>query len=325
MYGNMNTMNFLGINDIQQTVNRAPRLQTRQNTPESDPVFEASLKAAIVASNETNSNATPQPDQTIPGAIQDANAFSLSRIFKDSVIKSMTGYPKTEENNGVMDTASQNNDDSSVIGTENTNPTDIVSDIIGEQNSTPSRSISDVVFSTANANKDLLNKINSANTIAERTQLAGQLRDEIVTALQNAGYTAEAANKTDKITVNGTMYDVIKASKGLGREAKVQLLEVNPETATVSDRSNGEAEAIFKAGEAGINLLRQLSTSHNVSERRHLAAQAQHLMVEHLNANGYTASAGSSPDKITINGTTYDFIRGLNSPGKMAQFQALKV
>ncbi|MCP5103758.1 MAG: hypothetical protein GY950_10290 [bacterium] len=188
----------------------------------------------------------------------------------------------------------------------------------------PTASIADVVFSTGSAHTELLSKINNSDTIAERLSNSAELRDKIVLALNGAGYTANALDSADKISVNGQIYDVIKASKGLGRNAKVQLLEVTEGSGTTNS-GGGAAEAIFKAGESGIGLLRQISASFNGTERKNLAAQIQQMMVDNLNANGYTASTHDSPDKIIINGETYDYIQGLNAVGQQAQFQAMKV
>jgi hypothetical protein len=189
----------------------------------------------------------------------------------------------------------------------------------------PLASIADVVFATGNAHTDLLSKINNANTIDERLGYVKELRDKIIQALNSAGYTAATTSNdsADKISVDGKIYDVVRASKGLGRNAKVQLLEVKEGAGTAS--GSGVVDAIFKAGEQGIGLLRQISTSFNGTERRNLAAQIQQMMADYLNANGYTAETHNSPDKIIINGVTYDYIQGLNAVGQQAQFQALKV
>jgi hypothetical protein len=178
----------------------------------------------------------------------------------------------------------------------------------------------DVVYVTGHANSDLLGKINSSSTLEERLGYVTQLRDKIITALRDAGHTAHDIGKPDKISINGTLYDVVRASKGLGMEAKVHFLEVPPATA-----STDMAEAIFAAGEKGIELLLKISGSSDPAQRRQWATQFRDQVVQQLNANGYTASAGKSPDKIIVNGVTYDIIRNLNATGSAVRFQARKV
>lgn len=197
---------------------------------------------------------------------------------------------------------------------------DSLSRIFMDSVSTSNLSPMEVVYATGHANNDLLDKINSSVTLAERLGYVTQLRDKIITALRDAGHTAYDIGKPDKISINGTLYDVVRASKGLGMEAKVQFLEVPPVTA-----STQMAEAIFAAGEKGMELLLKISGSSDRTQRRQWATQFRDQVVQQLNANGYTASAGNSPDKIIVNGVTYDIIRNLNAVGSAVRFQAMKV
>lgn len=331
MLGNMTALNLLGINNAEATLERSQRLLGTQTDTGPDPVFAASLKAALAASREH-----PMPQQTDSPDAGNSNGvrsivsetLSLVELYKKSMIQGLgddSSESDMESNNASA--VFSDDDNSDPISSDIPKPSEIIAAAEPDPipTSTPVESISSVVFATGDANMDLVNKISNASTMEERLGYATELRDKIVTALKSAGYNAEAANKTDKLSVDGQIYDVIKASKGLGRDSRVQLLKVDGNSASIADAGNSTAEAIFKAGETGINLLRRISTSHNVSERRHLAAQIQHLMVENLNANGYNASIGGSPDKIVVDGVTYDVIQGLNSAGSRAQFQAIKV
>jgi hypothetical protein len=240
---------------------------------------------------------------------------SLSRIFMDSVLTSM--IPGGSQNQDVSDQTlwEDTAEDSLSTGTspsENTLPP--------TAGNTSNLSPMEVVYATGHTNSDLLGKINASNTLEERLDYVTQLRDKIITALRDAGHTAHDIGKPDKISINGTLYDVVRASKGLGMEANVHFLEVPPATA-----STDMAEAIFAAGEKGIDLLPKISGSNDPAQRRQLAAQFRDQLVEQLNANGYTASAGKSPDKIIVNGITYDIIRNLNATGSTVRFQARKV
>ena len=47
--------------------------------------------------------------------------------------------------------------------------------------------------------------------------------------------------------------------------------------------------------------------------------------MENLKASGYTAYAGQAPDKIVVDGVTYDIIRSLNAPDSAVRLQVIKV
>lgn len=306
MYGNMTVLNQLGLGDLVAGITREPGLtpaRKKDGGEGDDLVFAASLREAIAAVKDQQDTRGIEPS-------------TLGRIYQTAVLQGISNTTRVSD----PIKSSQAPDDET--DTESTDPTDPTNND-NSVSTTPTSSISEVVFSTGYSNTELLSKINNANTIDERLGYAAELRDKIVAALNNAGYTAAAAESADKLTVDGKTYDVIKASKGIGRDTAIQLLEVEEGAGTASNSS--VVDAIFKAGESGLSLLRQLSASFTVSERKHLAAQIQQMMVDHLNANGYTASITDSPDKIVVDGVTYDVIRGLNAPGQQAQYQAMKV
>jgi len=307
MYGNMTVLNQLGLGDLVAGIGREPGLvpaRKKDGGEGDDLVFAASLREAIAAVKDRQDAQGIEPS-------------TLGLIYRTAVLR---GIGNTMRVSDAIKSSQTPDDGTDADSTDPTDPTN--NDNTGSI--APTSSIAEVVFSTGYSNTELISKINNANTVDERLGYAAELRDRIVAALNNAGYTAAAAESADKLTVDGKTYDVIKASKGIGRETAVQLLEVE-EGAGASSSSNAVADAIFKAGESGLSLLRQLSASFNVSERKHLAAQIQQMMVDHLNANGYTASITDSPDKIVVDGVTYDVIRGLNAPGRQAQYQAMKV
>lgn len=181
-------------------------------------------------------------------------------------------------------------------------------------------SAQDIVMTAGYANGELIQKINDSATLAERLGYVEQLRDNIIEALRAAGHTAYDVGKPDKISIDGELYDVIRASRGLGMETNVQFLEVKAATAEDSLRA-----AIFDAGEKGIDMLPQISASTSLSERRNLAIQFRDQLVANLKEKGYDVTALDSPDKIKVNGVTYDIMRSLNDPSSMVRFQALKV
>jgi hypothetical protein len=319
MYGNMTALNELGLGSLVTKIAGQPHQASaskKDGAGAGDPVFSASLLEAIEAMTEQGDTEDTDGNTTITGE----NTYYLSQLYRNVMLQGLCAADFVSDT--VTDTA-VTEDGIGFGAAASTDPTDTGS-TDASSSSTPTSSISEIVFSTGNSNAELITKINNANTVDERLGYAAELRDKIVTALNNAGYTATAADSADKLTVDGKTYDVIKASKGIGRNTAVQLLEV-PEGSGASDDSNNIVDAIFKAGESGMSLLRQISSSFNVTERQHLASQIQQMMVDYLNANGHTASTTDSPDKIVVDGTTYDFIRGLNAPGQQAQYQAMKV
>lgn len=315
MYGNMTALNQLGLGDLVAKIAREPELtaaRKKDGGETDDLVFAASLREAISAAKEQQGT-------------QSIDTSSLGQLYQTAVLQGVSATTRVSDPIKNSQTPDDETDTEATDPTSTSDPTD-PTDNDNTGASAPTSSISEVVFSTGYANTELISKINNANTIDERLGYAAELRDKIVSALNNAGYTAAAAESADKLTVDGKTYDVIKASKGIGRDTAIQLLEVEEGTgAGAAGSSNGIVDAIFKAGESGLSLLRQLSASFSVSERKHLASQIQQMMVDHLNANGYTASITDSPDKIVVDGVTYDVIRGLNAPGRQAQYQAIKV
>jgi hypothetical protein len=251
---------------------------------------------------------------------------SLTGLFMDSRLGSI--------GSGSV-TASREADDSTEQDPYSTEETDnqqgTADDVLGavsasdaastsRTNNTSSLSAREIVYATGNANADLVQKINASTTIEERLGYVNQLRDKIVTALKDAGHTAYDIGKTDKISIDGTIFDVVKASKGLGKEAAVQFMEVKATTGASSAK-----EAIFDAGVNEQNILPDISKSTDPSARRQMATQFRDNVIENLNANGHNASAGSSPDKIVVDGVTYDILRNVNSPGATVYFQSIPV
>lgn len=191
-----------------------------------------------------------------------------------------------------------------------------------QPNRSASGSISGIVFSVGRANGDLIAKINASSTLDERRQFCAELRDLVIAALRASGHAAEDIGKPDKIVVDGTLYDIIRAANGLGMQTAVQLLNLGP----YGNGVLGDPRfAIFSAGAGGGELLSQISDSSVLEERRSLAAQLQGMVVSALRSAGFSAEACESPDKLVLNGVTYDFIRDLNCPGATAQLQAHRV
>lgn len=184
-----------------------------------------------------------------------------------------------------------------------------------------SGSIKEVVFAAGRERQDLLDKMNSATTEAEKTRWGQELRDYIIEALNNAGHSAFEVGKTDKIVINGIVYDILRAANGMGGSSAVQLLELKPFGESVLSDAR---KAIVNAGAANSALLSQISASSDMAERRTIAEQLRELVLAALRSAGFGAEAHADPDKLVVDGITYDFIKGLNSPG-VAQFQALLV
>lgn len=204
-----------------------------------------------------------------------------------------------------------------------------------------SRTAADVVYSTAAANGELIQKIDQATTVEERLSLYEELRDLIVDALNESGNSAYSYGKVDKIVINGELFDIFKAVDGVGEPTKIQMLSFGPASAhgitppagtasttaknTGSSYSGDLSSAIFAAGASSADILKQISDSEDLEERTALARQFQDLVIQGLTGMGYTAEALGEADKISVNGTQFDIIRSLNSPGEAAYFQTLRI
>jgi hypothetical protein len=191
----------------------------------------------------------------------------------------------------------------------------------------------DIVFETGYQYQYLLDKANAATTLDERMGYIDQVRDKIVDALVAGGHEAYSFGRHDKIVINGYIYDIFFASKGLGVDTKMQWLRLasaadkglQPPSGTSTSSTTGVTSAILQAGVSGMHILQQISASSDLGQRRQLATGFQDMLVSALQNMGFTASAHSDADKIVINGVSYDVIRSLNSPGATAQLQVMRL
>lgn len=69
------------------------------------------------------------------------------------------------------------------------------------------------------------------------------------------------------------------------------------------------------------DLLKQISASNDVEQRRALGRQFQEAVVAALVQAGYSAGVTDSADKIQVNGTTIDILRRLNTAGAETRVQ----
>ena len=306
------SLHLLGINDLTISALRSGQLPYNQISSHSQELSLFKTRLAELLAADENEQSGESSQNIIQNTL---HHDSLSRIFMDSVLASM--IPAASQNQEVYEEAFIEETVEESLSTANSlSENTILSTAADTSNLSPM----EVVYAAGHANNELLGKINSSTTLEERLGYVTQLRDKIITALREAGHTAHDIGRPDKISINGTLYDVVRASKGLGMEAKVQFLEIPPAAA-----STDMADAIFTAGGKGIELLQKISNSSDLAQRRQWAVQFRDQLVEQLNANGYTASAGNSPDNIIVNGVTYDIIRNLNAAGSTVRFQAMKV
>jgi hypothetical protein len=185
-------------------------------------------------------------------------------------------------------------------------------------------SASSIVFSVGKEQNGLLSQINAAATMEERLSLAVQLRDKVVAALDAAGFNAVDLGKADKISINGVAYDILSDINTLGASTSVQMLRIDGAGQSPGSSSDPRS-SILAAGAAHAGIIAQISASYSLEERRSLGTQLQSLVAEKLRSAGFTVETMESPDKIIVNGVTYDFIRSLNSPGAKAAIQTLLV
>lgn len=192
-------------------------------------------------------------------------------------------------------------------------------------------SITGIVMSAGGRHSALLSAVNKAATMDERLAAVNTLTTTIVNELNSAGYQAYTTDSPDKIIIDGTIYDIVRSSRAMHLDAGMQLLNRGDAASHGVVPADGAGlpqdvgSAIMEAGGGAMDLLARLGRSTDVGERRSLGAQIQALVVDGLNAAGFTAEATGSPDKIIVDGNTYDIIRSVNSPGAPAWLQALRV
>jgi hypothetical protein len=73
---------------------------------------------------------------------------------------------------------------------------------------------------------ELLNQINSTSDLEERKQLATELRQMVLKALEQAGFTVDEGEDADEIVVNGQTYDFIRRLYYPDETATIQALLV---------------------------------------------------------------------------------------------------
>jgi flagellar hook-basal body complex protein FliE len=300
---------LLGVNHQTISALKAGRLPGMLGQVGGNSDFATRLAELLGNSENKTSDGTAATDTLDRTAVPKGPQHMLADLFKDSVLASLQTDALTPEEQAEMGGDTERFENALSNGTLNIN------DVI---DSPAISTAEDIVFRTGNANSDLIQKINSATSVSERLGFATELRDKIIEALKAEGHTAYDIGKADKISIDGTLYDVIKASRGLGMDSRVQFMKVPP--ATPEDMVK---EAIYTSGEDTMDMMSQISGKSDASGRRMLAAQFRDGLVAKLNTAGYTASAGSSPDKIVVNGQTYDIIRNLNSPGSNASFHVM--
>jgi hypothetical protein len=316
---NESVLSLLGINDLTLSSLRSGQmpgmLGNQQAKSEFAEQLEELLAAYYAGASNTGNNTeggSLSANQTVP-AVDGAPTLPFGGLFKDIMLARLRAGRSENEETPESITEEDLLFDSLVTGTADSTET---SDAIS---GTPAFSASDIVFQTGGANADLIQKMNAAATIEERLDYSVQLRDKIVEALKEAGHTAYDIGKPDKISIDGTLYDVIKASRGMGRRAAVQFMEMN-----ATNQADEVSQAIFAAGEKHQNMLSGVSGTSDVSQRHALGTQFRDHIVANLKDQGYNVSAGSSPDKITVNGVSYDIIRGLNAVGAQALFHVIR-
>jgi flagellar hook-basal body complex protein FliE len=301
---------LLGVNDMTLESIRLGRRPEGLGQPQGESQFAAQLETLM--GDQFSTKNVDKPGVMSPGF--DPNSLRLSELYKSAMLTSLKEASEkgeiTEEVNKESDLLNTSNTDEMLAVEENNNILD------GETQLTAS----EIVFTTGNANSDLVEKMNAATTIEERLEYAVQLRDKIIEALKEGGHTATDIGKPDKISIDGEVYDVIRASRGMGKNGAVQFMEVGP-----ASESDNLKEAIFSAGEKSQDLLTGLSSASSRSERNNMAVTFRNQVIDNLIEKGYDAKATDSADKIEVNGQIYDIIRGLNDPGSVALFQVLKV
>lgn len=304
MYDNISSLNLLGLNEILGTDRTASGQSSSQVKNKSISQAFADLLAAYTNQEEEEQTTTGDSSGIIP-----SSGLTLQQLLLKSILQNTDSYG-ADVATSTPTTTSTTSSSTSTTATTTT--------------ASPSHSQEEVVMSVGNQNAELLAKINNATTTEERVKYETEMRDKIVTALRNEGYTVETTSSIDEISINGTVVDVLQNSGTPGMISRVIFL--GPDQVGAPAANNDVVQAILNAAQSGINMLMQIRNSQNLDEQRQLAQSIRTKIIDDLNGKGYNSSAVfGSADKITVNGNTYDFIRGLGSDGSQTQFQALLV
>jgi hypothetical protein len=193
--------------------------------------------------------------------------------------------------------------------------------------SSPTRSAEEVVYSSAASNQHIIDNINNAKTLDERISHVDQLRIAIEKDLNAAGHNAYSFGGHDKLVINGSVYDLLFASKAVGVDTRIQMLYDGPPPggSEPTPGTDNPVSAIFSFGGSLSNIINQISQSFDLEQRRELGAQFQNQLVTSMQNAGMDASAHADPDKIIISGKIYDVIQSLNAPGHTARLQAMRI
>ncbi|MBI2840954.1 MAG: hypothetical protein HYX75_21765 [Acidobacteria bacterium] len=170
--------------------------------------------------------------------------------------------------------------------------------------------------------KDLLTQISASTDVGQRRELGAQFTQSLVTALNAAGFTAATTDSADKILVNGVTLDVIRSLNSAGKEVTLQMHVIDTLSGSPAAPSTLK-EALQLAATELEDLINQINNATTIDERRDLVRELQSKVVEYLNQFGFSASITDKPDKITVNGVLYDFVRHANTLGKDIVLQTL--
>ncbi len=333
MYGNMSALNLFGFNNLMEQINSPSRPAAVEGDTSGN--FAGELFDLLAQFTQQRQAGTPTINNATP-----ANS-GLDQLYRDAMAMSYGGETSdTSTENPFAAPAEDSDADAAVTDTSTviqqqpntvTDPSTLLNTtdrVTSAQTSTtmtmPTGSIREIVMTTGSLQSTLISKMNVATTKADRLQYAAELRDAIVTNLRNAGHTVETTESIDKIVIDGKTFDVIRKYDVLGKNAKVQLLDVDKH-AGATQSFDPVPGAIYKATEEGIDLLLQMRNTSDVEAQRALAIQLQHMVAQNLKDAGYHAVTQASPDKIKIDGVSYDFIRNLGGFGNEIQFQAMKM
>ena len=183
---------------------------------------------------------------------------------------------------------------------------------------TASSTIGDIVFSLGAGNSDMIAQMNSASTLEERLELAGQFRDQVVDSLNAAGYTASAGGDVDQVVVGGVTYDILRSIHTLGAQTNVQLHRVTGESGSgsYSGTANGSvSEIVYANGREHADLIAKINSATTQEGRVEWANAFRDEVIADLKAAGYDVIAIGDADKIAVDGSIYDILSNVKSVG----------
>lgn len=179
--------------------------------------------------------------------------------------------------------------------------------------SEPGMTSRDIVMGMASVNRHIEARLMNSFDVEEKREIAIEYKLAVLEALRMAGKDVQDTDSADKLIIEGETVDLIYALGTPGGESRFHWHVCRPGEGY--DAFDDNQKLIMSMGDRYVHLLSQINQSNNGDERRAIAREIKALLINDLRDMGIEVEDTQSPDKVIIDGITYDFIMHLNSDG----------